>query len=160
MLYFEPQQYSREATLQLLNSWGMQVTACATKGQLQQAVSREQHYDIGLIGRAVAINQVNEIIALVQQLRQPCQYVYLLVNTLSPHLREAMLKSGADAKSKTTRVLSDVGAIRTLCTCALACTSGAANKQIKTRTSSDSALFLLIIRQYRYYFTACLTARY
>lgn len=97
VLYFEPQQYSREATLQLLNSWGMQVTACATKGQLQQAVNREQHYDIGLIGRAVAINQVNEIIALVQQLRQPCRYVYLLVNTLSPNLREVLLSSGATA---------------------------------------------------------------
>lgn len=97
VLYFEPQQYSREATLQLLNSWGMQVTACATKGQLQQAINRGQQYDIGLIGRAVAINQVNEIIALVQQLRQSCQHVYLLVNTLSPNLREVLLSSGATA---------------------------------------------------------------
>jgi len=97
VLYFEPQQYSREATLQLLNSWGMQVTTCATKGQLQQALSSRQHYDIGLVGRAVAINQVNDIIALVQQLRLSCHFVYLLVNTLSPNLREVLLGSGATA---------------------------------------------------------------
>lgn len=97
VLYFEPQQYSREATLQLLNSWGMQVTVCATKGQLQQAINLSQHYDIGLLGRAVAINQVNEIISLVQRLKAHCEFVYLLVNTLSPNLREALLSSGANA---------------------------------------------------------------
>lgn len=96
ILYFEPQQYSREATLQLLHSWGMQVIVCATKRQLQQAINQHQ-YDIGLIGRAIAINQVNEIIALVQQLQNHCQYVYLLVNTLSPNMREVLLSSGATA---------------------------------------------------------------
>jgi two-component system sensor histidine kinase BarA len=97
VLYFEPQQYSREATINLLHSWGLQVTACATKGQLQQALNHGQHYDIGLIGRAIAINQVNLVINLVQQIRPSCQHTYLLVNTLSPNLREAMLASGANA---------------------------------------------------------------
>jgi two-component system sensor histidine kinase BarA len=97
LLYFEPQQYSREATLNLLHSWGLQVTACATKGQLQQALAHQQHYDIGLIGRTVAINQVNQVMALIPQLKAQCHYTYLLVNTLSPHLRETLLKSGADA---------------------------------------------------------------
>ncbi|WP_214000453.1 response regulator [Arsukibacterium sp.] len=97
LLYFEPQQYSREATLNLLHSWGLQVTACATKGQLQQALNHGQHYDIGLIGRAIAINQVNLVISLVQQIQPSCNYTYLLVNTLSPNLREAMLASGANA---------------------------------------------------------------
>lgn len=97
LLYFEPQQHSREATLSLLHSWGMQVTACATKGQLQQALANQQHYDIGLIGRTIAINQVNQVLALLPQLKPQCRHLYLLVNTLSPHLREAMLKSGADA---------------------------------------------------------------
>ncbi len=97
LLYFEPQQYSREATLNLLHSWGLQVTACATKGQLQQALNHGQHYDVGLIGRAIAINQVNLVINLVQQIQPSCNYTYLLVNTLSPNLREAMLASGANA---------------------------------------------------------------
>ncbi|MDP5188010.1 MAG: response regulator [Alishewanella sp.] len=97
VLYFEPQQYSREATLQLLSSWGMVVTACATKAQLQQALSQTKAYDIGLLGRAVAINQVNEIITLVQRIKAHCQHVYLLVNTLSPNLREVLLSSGASA---------------------------------------------------------------
>lgn len=97
VLYFEPQHYSREATLQLLTSWGLKVTVCATKGQLQQALNQNPHFDIGLVGRAVAINQVNDIILLVQRLKNYCQYVYLLVNTLSPNLREALLSSGASA---------------------------------------------------------------
>lgn len=97
VLYFEPQHYSREATLQLLNSWGLEVTVCATKAQLQHAINQNQRYDIGLLGRAVAINQVNDIVSLVQRLKGYCHYVYLLVNTLSPNLREALLSSGANA---------------------------------------------------------------
>ncbi len=97
VLYFEPQQYSREATLQLLNSWGLKVTVCTTKAQLQQLLNQDPHYDIGLIGRAVAINQINDIISLVQRLKTYCHFVYLLVNTLSPNLREALLSSGASA---------------------------------------------------------------
>lgn len=97
VLYFEPQQHSRDATLQLLNSWGLQVTVCSTKAQLQQALMQQGYYDIGLLGRAVAINQVNEIITMVQQLQQQCRHVYLLVNTLSPNLRETLLSSGATA---------------------------------------------------------------
>lgn len=97
LLYFEPQQHSREATLSLLHHWGLQVTACATKGQLQQALAHQQHYDIGLIGRTIAINQVNQVLDLIQQVKPQCNNTYLLVNTLSPHLRETLLSSGANA---------------------------------------------------------------
>ncbi len=97
LLYFEPQQHSREATLSLLHSWGLQVTACATKGQLQQALAKQQRYDIGLIGRTIALNQVNQVIALIEQISRQCDHNCVLVNTLSPHLRETLLNSGADA---------------------------------------------------------------
>ncbi|GAB2905142.1 two-component sensor histidine kinase BarA [Rheinheimera gaetbuli] len=97
ILYFEPQQHSREATLSLLHSWGVQVTACATKGQLQQALAKQQRYDIGLIGRTIAINQVNQVISLIEQINAVCDHNCVLVNTLSPHLRETLLNSGADA---------------------------------------------------------------
>lgn len=97
LLYFEPQQHSREATLSLLHHWGLHVTACATKGQLQQALAHQQHYDIGLIGRTIAINQVNQVLDLIQQIKPQCNNTYLLVNTLSPHLRETLLSSGANA---------------------------------------------------------------
>lgn len=96
ILYFEPQQYSREATLTLLHSWGMHVTACATKGQLQQALAHQQHYDIGLIGRTIALNQLNQVLELLRQIKPQCDHTCLLVNTLSPHLRETLLSSGAD----------------------------------------------------------------
>ena len=96
ILYFEPQQHSREATLSQLHSWGLQVTACATKGQLQQALAQQQHYDIGLIGRTIAINQVNQVIELIAQIRPHCDHSCVMVNTLSPHLRETLLTAGAD----------------------------------------------------------------
>lgn len=97
VLYIEPLQFSREATLSLLNSWGMQVSACATPGQLQQALSQHQQFDIAIIGRAVSLDQVNQLVELIRQLSQSCQHIYLLVNTLSPNLREALLQSGAQA---------------------------------------------------------------
>lgn len=97
ILYFEPQQHSREATLSQLHSWGLQVTACATKGQLQQALAQQQRYDIGLIGRTIAINQVNQVIELIGQIKPHCDHSCVMVNTLSPHLRETLLNSGADA---------------------------------------------------------------
>ncbi|MDX1391535.1 MAG: response regulator, partial [Rheinheimera sp.] len=97
LLYFEPQQHSREAMISLLHSWGLQVTACATKGQLQQALAHQQHYDIGLIGRTIALNQVNQVQALIQQVKPHCAHTCVLVNTLSPHLRETLLSGGADA---------------------------------------------------------------
>ena len=97
LLYFEPQQHSREATLSVLHSWGLQVTACATKGQLQQALAHQQQYDIGLVGRTIALNQVNQVRDLITQVKPNCQHTCVLVNTLSPHLRETLLNSGADA---------------------------------------------------------------
>lgn len=97
VLYIEPQQFSREATLSLLNSWGMQVSACATPSQLQQALSQPHKFDIAIIGRAVSLDQVNQIMELIRQLNNSCHYVYLLVNTLSPNLREALLQTGAQA---------------------------------------------------------------
>jgi two-component system sensor histidine kinase BarA len=97
VLYVEPLQFSRESTLSLLNSWGMQVSACATPAQLQQALSQHQQFDIAIIGRAVSLDQVNQLVELIRQLGQSCSYIYLLVNTLSPNLREALLHSGAQA---------------------------------------------------------------
>ncbi|MCT6698994.1 two-component sensor histidine kinase BarA [Rheinheimera sp. 4Y26] len=97
VLYIEPQQFSREATLSLLNSWGMQVSSCATPSQVQQALASQSHYDMAIIGRAVSLDQVNQIVELIRQLNQSCSYIYLLVNTLSPTLREALLQTGAQA---------------------------------------------------------------
>ncbi len=97
VLYIEPQQHSRESTLSLLNSWGLQVSACATPAQLQQALSQRDQFDIALIGRTVSLDQLNPIMELIRQLKTHCQYLYLLVNSLSPNLREALLQSGAQA---------------------------------------------------------------
>lgn len=97
VLYIEPQMFSREATLSLLNSWGMQVAACATASQLQQALQQNPHFDIAIVGRAVSLDQVNQLMELIRRLSQSCQHIYLLVNTLSPNLREALLQTGANA---------------------------------------------------------------
>lgn len=95
VLYLEPQQHSRESVLQLLNSWGMQVAACAANSQLQQALQQQPFYDIVLIGRTISLDQLNPVIELIRQLKPHSSYLYLLVNSLSPNLREALLQSGA-----------------------------------------------------------------
>ncbi|CAM3765693.1 two-component sensor histidine kinase BarA [Rheinheimera salexigens] len=97
VLYFEPQQHSREAMLQLLQSWYLNVTICSTLSQLQHTLAQQQHYDIAIIGKTVAINQVNHIISVMQKIKPQTDYLYLLVNTLSPSIRETLLNSGADA---------------------------------------------------------------
>ncbi len=97
VLYLEPQQHSRESTLSLLNSWGLRVSACATPAQLQQALAQQDQYDIALIGRTVSLDQLNPIVELIRQIRPHCHYLYLLVNSLSPNLRVALLQSGAQA---------------------------------------------------------------
>lgn len=97
LLYFEPQQYSREACSNLLLSWGLNVTLCATQAQLQQALAHQQHYDFALLGRTLSLHQLNQIQELVQRVRPQVDHCFLLVNTLSPHLREAIQLSGADA---------------------------------------------------------------
>jgi two-component system, NarL family, sensor histidine kinase BarA len=97
VLYFEPQQHSREALLQLLHSWQLKVTICTTLPQLQNHIAQHQHYDIAIIGKTVAINQVNHIISVMQQIKPHCDYIYLLISTLSPSIRETLLNSGADA---------------------------------------------------------------
>lgn len=97
VLYYEPQSHSRTATSRLLRDWGLQVTLCATTAELQQQLLLNRHYDIGLVAHTVAIDQLSQVLQLVEQLAPVCDYTYLLVNTLSPSLREAMLASGANA---------------------------------------------------------------
>ncbi|MGI5308616.1 two-component sensor histidine kinase BarA [Rheinheimera sp. WS51] len=96
VLYFEPQKYSRQATLQLLKSWQMDVTECTSIEQLFQAVEQNK-YDLAIIGKTIAIDKVNHIINVMEKIKPHCQYIYLLINTLSPGIRETLLKSGADA---------------------------------------------------------------
>ena len=45
----------------------------------------------------LSLDQLNPIIELIRQIKPHCQYLYLLVNSLSPNLREALLQSGAMA---------------------------------------------------------------
>lgn len=97
VLYIEHQAHSREATLGVLNSWQMKVSVCATPAQLQQALQQRNHYDIALIGHEVALDQLNPLQQLIRQVRTQVDAIYLLVNTLSPNLREALLNSGANA---------------------------------------------------------------
>ena len=97
LLYFEPQQYSREACSNLLLSWGLDVTLCATQAQLRQALAHQQHYDLALLGRTLSLHQLQQIQELAQRVRAQADHCVLLVNTLSPHLREAIQLSGADA---------------------------------------------------------------
>lgn len=97
ILYFEPQQYSREAMLAQLDQWGMNIISCSNMSQLSQTLALQPQIDVALIGRSISLNQVNQVIELLQQLQLHSDQLYLLVNTLSPNLREVLQASGAKA---------------------------------------------------------------
>lgn len=97
VLFFEPQHHSREASLNLLHSWGLFVTPCATEAHLQQALARGQTYHMALLGRTLSLHKLHQSQELVQRVKPQVDKCYVLVNTLSPHMREAIQLSGADA---------------------------------------------------------------
>lgn len=97
VLYFEAQQKSREAMLAQLENWGLQVTTCSHFDQLSTTLALRPHFDFVIFGSSLSLNEVNQLIATVQQLRQHSDHLFLLVSSLSPNLRELLLASGATA---------------------------------------------------------------
>jgi len=97
VLYFEPQQNSREAMLAQLATWGLQINSCSNMTQLSQTLALQTRFDLIILGRAISLTQINQVIELLQQLRQHSDHIYMLVNTLSPNLREVLQASGASA---------------------------------------------------------------
>lgn len=97
VLFFEPFEHSFEAGKELLESWQLNVTACATFGELEEAQNQAFNFDIGLLAVNIDPNDLHACRELIKRAREKCDYLYVLVNTISHSYREVVINAGADA---------------------------------------------------------------
>ncbi|WP_372760741.1 two-component sensor histidine kinase BarA [Pseudoalteromonas sp.] len=98
VLYLEPNEHTHQAVVSLLNEWQINVTACFNDAELLLAIeSKQQKYDICLIGHMASVNDMQRLKSHVKAVRQSADYLYLMLNTVSHNMREAFIGSGADA---------------------------------------------------------------
>ena len=97
ILYFETHRHTHEVTAALLEQWNMAVTSCLSLADLEQALDSDFSFDIAILGHAASLDNMNEIKSLVTRVRPHCDYLYLMVNTVSHNMREAFIGTGADA---------------------------------------------------------------
>ena len=97
VLYFEPHEHSHDSTLSILESWGINVEACKTTEELEAALNQEFNFDISIIGHSASPDTMKDIRTLVSMTREHTDYLYLMVNTISHNMREALVAIGADA---------------------------------------------------------------
>lgn len=97
VLYFEPHEHSHDSTLTILENWGLRVEACKTIEELESTLNQELNFDISIIGHSPSPDTMKEIRTLVSMTREHTDYLYLMVNTISHNMREALVTIGADA---------------------------------------------------------------
>ncbi|WP_046003475.1 two-component sensor histidine kinase BarA [Pseudoalteromonas rubra] len=97
VLYFEPQEHTRNAVKAQLEDWAMQVTCCKNEETFFGALEQEFKYDICLIGNMATVDDMQTVKAYITQAREMADYLYLMVNTISHNMRESLIGSGADA---------------------------------------------------------------
>ena len=97
VLFFEPFEHNFEACKELLEHWQLDVTGCANLTELEVTYEQDFNFDIGLFAINVDPNDLQTCRELVQQARKKCDYLYVLVNTISHSLREVIVNAGADA---------------------------------------------------------------
>ncbi|MEQ2353279.1 two-component sensor histidine kinase BarA [Pseudoalteromonas piscicida] len=97
VLYFEPQEHTHHAVMAQLQAWDMQVTRCLTEEEFDTALAQDFNYDICLIGSMASVDQMQTVKSYIKQARGSADYLYLMVNTVSHNMREALIGSGADA---------------------------------------------------------------
>ncbi len=97
ILFFEQHEHTHSAILALLTHWQAEVVPCYTQDQLEQAVAEQEYFDICLIGHIATPNTMPILKGYINAVRAHCDYVYLMLNTVSHNMREALVGSGADA---------------------------------------------------------------
>ncbi len=96
-LYYEPDQHTREATTELLASWGVKITPLSDRSTLTQLLRTTPNFDIAIVGEAVSPNAINDVKNLIKEIQPFSDTSYLLVNTISPNMRETFTDSGINA---------------------------------------------------------------
>jgi two-component system sensor histidine kinase BarA len=97
LLYFEQDRHTRSATTELLESWGISVTALGDKNALLQLNKNTSRFDIALLSQKLSPNVFDEIKPLIDQIRPISDQLYLLTDALSQKMRDILLGSGIQA---------------------------------------------------------------
>ncbi|KZN53363.1 two-component sensor histidine kinase BarA [Pseudoalteromonas luteoviolacea] len=97
VLYFEPQEHTRNAVIAQIESWHMQVTVCDSDEAFFTALEQEFSYDICLVGNMATVDDMQTVKNYINRAREKADYLYLMVNTISHNMRESLIGSGADA---------------------------------------------------------------
>ncbi len=97
ILYFEQHEHSYEATLALLTSWQLQVTGCNSIGDFEKACMGEFGFDLCIVGQDLDPDSIKDVKTVMSLAREKCDYLYVLVNTVSHNLKETVINAGADA---------------------------------------------------------------
>ncbi|MEO2266974.1 two-component sensor histidine kinase BarA [Pseudoalteromonas sp. YIC-656] len=96
VLYFEQSEHSYMATTSILNSWGVHLTGCRNLEEFEEAMAADFGFDICIIGDPGGVESMSLLKQLITVVRKHSDYLYLLLNTVSHNMREALIGSGAD----------------------------------------------------------------
>lgn len=97
VLYFEPFEHGFESGKELLENWQLDVTACFDETEFEQALSHPFNYDIALLAINMTQDDVQSTRDIIKRTRSKCDYLYVMINTISHSLREVVINAGADA---------------------------------------------------------------
>ncbi|KPW05739.1 Signal transduction histidine-protein kinase BarA [Pseudoalteromonas sp. P1-11] len=98
ILYLEPHEHTHHSVLSVLNEWEAVVTACFNEAAFLDAIKHKMFkYDICIIGDMASVDDMQRLKSYVNMVRESCDYLYLMLNTVSHNMREAFIGSGADA---------------------------------------------------------------
>ena len=102
LMYFERDPHTRMAISELLGSWGINVTQFGDVATLKRLIRAGKHFDMAILSQKVNDNTVNdkvvnEVNKLVHEVRPIAERIFLLVNTISPDMRESLLNCGLTA---------------------------------------------------------------
>ncbi|TRX55829.1 two-component sensor histidine kinase BarA [Thalassomonas sp. M1454] len=96
ILYYEPHPHSRLATIDILNSWKMQVTAVTSL----QDLTLKQHlknYDFALLGFTVTATNIDDIKNIIQALKPSVEQIHIAINNSSLNLKDTFINAGASS---------------------------------------------------------------
>ncbi|WP_105213701.1 two-component sensor histidine kinase BarA [Pseudoalteromonas sp. T1lg22] len=96
VLYFEQNEHSYMATTSILHAWGVHVSGCRNLEELEQVLTGSFKFDICVLGDAGGVESMGLMKQLISMVRPHSDYIYLLLNTVSHNMREALVGSGAD----------------------------------------------------------------
>jgi two-component system sensor histidine kinase BarA len=97
LLYYEQDTHTREATSELLESWGMSVTQLEDIPSLEQLTKSFNKFDMALVNHKLSPTIINDVKQLINDLKPVTEKLFLSVNTISVNMREVFLGCGVNA---------------------------------------------------------------